>query len=283
MILFDSHAHFPRESRNEHTAQIARAQAAGLCGLLAVGGGPDLDDGAIAMAKHFPDFVSLAMGYDRDMALTVAESAPCLDASLMILRSLQRGLGDAGIVLRAIGEIGLDFSRSPSATEKAAQIALFEAQVLLAGELGLPCTIHSRDAADETLAILERSGSKDLRRQARLGVIHCFTGDTPFADAAVELGLMIGVSGILTFRNADPLRGTVSTLPHERLLVETDCPYLTPAPKRGVVNEPAMVVHTALKLAEVLGLTPVECANVTTANALRLFGIDPMKTGGGGL
>lgn len=278
MILFDSHAHFPANSRDEHATQIARAQAAGLCGLLAVGGGPDLDDGAIAVAKSFPEFVSLAMGYDRDTALTVAESGLCLEASLARLRALLRRLVDEGLAVRAIGEIGLDFSRSPSATEKAAQMALFEAQVLLAGELGLPCTIHSRDAADETLAILERSGSKDLRRQARLGVIHCFTGDTPFADAAVELGLMIGVSGIFTFRNADSLRGTVSTLPHDRLLVETDCPYLTPAPKRGVVNEPAMVVHTALKLAEVLGLTPTECADMTTANASRLFGLDAIKT-----
>ncbi len=279
MILFDSHAHFPVGSRDEHATQIARAQAAGFCGLLAVGGGPDLDGGAIEVARSFPLFVSLAMGYDRDMALTVAESPLCLDASLATLRTLLRRLVDEGIAVRAIGEIGLDFSRSPSATEKAAQIALFEAQVLLAGELGLPCTIHSRDAADETLAVLERSGSKDLRRQSRLGVIHCFTGDTPFADAAIELGLMIGVSGILTFRNADPLRGTVFTLPHDRLLVETDCPYLTPAPKRGVVNEPAMVVHTALKLAEVLGLTPNECADVTTTNALRLFGLDMPKTG----
>lgn len=281
MTLFDSHAHFPAGSRGEHASQIARAQAAGLCGVLAVGGSPELDDGAIDVAKRFPDFVSLAMGYDRDTALTVAESLLCLDASLAALRSLLCRLSDEGVALRAIGEIGLDFSRSPSATEKAAQQALFEAQVVLAGELGLPCTIHSRDAAEETLAILERSGSKDLRAQARLGVIHCFTGDTPFAEAAIALGLMIGVSGIFTFRNADPLRGTVSTLPHERLLVETDCPYLTPAPKRGVVNEPAMVVHTALKLAEVLGLTPSECANVTTGNALRLFGMDLPETGRG--
>ncbi len=281
MTLFDSHAHFPRGSRNEHASQIARAQAAGLCGLLAVGGGPDLDDGAIAMAKHFPNFVSLAMGYDRDMALTVAESPPCLAKSLADLRALLRRLADQAIAVRAIGEIGLDFSRSPSATEQAAQMALFEAQVLFASELGLPCTIHSRDAADETLAVLDRSGSKDLRRQGRLGVIHCFTGDRPFAHAAIDLGLMIGVSGILTFRNADPLRDTVSTLPHARLLVETDSPYLTPAPKRGVVNEPAMVVHTALKLAEVLGLTPSECADVTTANAFRLFGVHAIKTGSG--
>lgn len=279
MTLFDSHAHFPIASREAHRDHIARAKAAGLCGLLAVGGGPDLDEGAVEMAKIFPDFVSLAMGYDRDTATTVAESPRGLAASMKALRERLHSLVSEGIAVRAIGETGLDFSRAPSASEKAAQLALFEEQLLLAGELELPCTIHSREAVDETLALLERAGSKHLRRQCRLGVIHCFTGDKPFADAAIELGLMIGVSGILTFKNADPLRGTVCTLPRDRLLVETDCPYLTPEPKRGVVNEPAMVIHTALKLSEIWGATPEECAVQTTANAWRLFGIEHEKTG----
>ena len=279
MTLFDSHAHFPVASSEAHGDHIARAKTAGLCGLLAVGGGPDLDDGAIEMARMYPDFVSLAMGYDRDTATTVAESALCLDASMQALRDRLCRLADEGIPVRVMGEIGLDFSRAPSASEQAAQQALFEAQLLLAGELELPCSIHSREAVDETLAIMERAGSPRLRRQGRLGVIHCFTGDKPFADAAIELGLMIGVSGILTFRNADALRGTVATLPHGRLIVETDCPYLAPVPKRGVVNEPALIVHTALKLAEVLGITPDECADETRMNAERLFGIENEKTG----
>ncbi len=248
--------------------------------MLAVGGGLDLDDGAIEMARRFPDFVSLSMGYDRDTATTVAESPLCLDSSMKRLRERLHRLADEGIIVRAMGEMGLDFSRSPSTSEQAAQRALFEAQLLLAGELELPCTIHSREAVDETLAILERAGSKRLRGQCRLGVIHCFTGDKPFADAAIELGLMIGVSGILTFRNADPLRGAVSTLPHDRLVVETDCPYLSPVPKRGVINEPALVVHTALKLAEILGITPKKCAAETTENARRLFGIESASGGG---
>lgn len=273
MTLFDSHAHFPRASSQEHEDQVARARAAGLCGLLAVGGGPDLDDGALALARRFPGYVSLALGYDRDCALTLAASASSLSASMQALRERVRRLLDEGVPLAAIGETGLDFSREPSVAEREAQQALFAEHLLLAAEWGLPCTIHSRDAAEETLAIIERCGSPVLRAAGRVGVIHCFTGDAAFAAGALSLGLMISVSGILTFRQADALRETVSALPLDRLLVETDCPYLTPVPLRGRVNEPALVVHTARKLAEVLGLAPAVCASATTANAQRLFAL----------
>lgn len=274
MILFDSHAHFPTDSAPLHRSHILQAQQAGLIGLLAVGGSPELDGGAIAMAREFPRFAYLALGYDRDTASAVASSPAVLSTSLATLRERIRVLANEGIPLRAIGEIGLDFSRDPSSSERSAQCALFEAQLALAAELGLPCSIHSRDAVDDTLAVIERSGSKTLRQENRLGVIHCFTGDDDFARAAVALGLLIGVSGIFTFRNADALRSTVSTLPHDRLLIETDCPYLTPAPMRGRPNEPAMVVHTATKLAEVLHKTAEDVAAHTTANARHLFGLD---------
>ena len=274
MTLFDSHAHFPADSEPLHRSHILRAQQAGLVGLLAVGGSPELDGGALAMAREFSHFAHLALGYDRDTASTMASSPAVLSATLSTLRERIHNLEDEGIPLRAIGEIGLDFSRHPSTSERSAQCALFEAQLALAAELGLPCSIHSRDAVDDTLALIERAGSKTLRQENRLGVIHCFTGDGDFAQAAVTLGLMIGVSGIFTFRNADALRGTVSTLPPDRLLIETDCPYLTPAPMRGRPNEPAMVEHTAAKLAEVLSKTPEDIADLTTANARRLFGLN---------
>lgn len=273
MTLFDSHAHFPRASSVEHADQVDRARVAGLCGLLAVGGGPDLDDGAVAMAQRFPDYVHLALGYDRDCALRVALTSSGLLASMQALRARVRTLSDAGVPLVAVGETGLDFSREPSAAERAAQQALFAEHLLLAAELGVPCTIHSRDAADETLALIERYGSPVLRAAGRLGVIHCFTGDATFAAGALSLGLMISASGILTFRQADALRTTFSVLPLDRLLVETDCPYLTPVPLRGRVNEPALVVHTVRTLADVLGVEPEVCATATTANARRLFAL----------
>ena len=125
MTSFDSHAHFPTASAAEHHAQIARAREAGLCGILAVGGGPELDPGAIAMARECPADVHLALGLDRDVAMTAAPDAATLAASMTSLRGTLARLADEGIPVRAIGEIGLDFSRDPTASVKAAQIALF--------------------------------------------------------------------------------------------------------------------------------------------------------------
>ena len=107
----------------------------------------------------------------------------------------------------------------------------------------------------------------------RVGVVHCFSGGAAFAAALVELGLCIGLSGILTFRNADPLRAVAADLPRDRILVETDCPYLTPVPMRGRPNEPAMLPHTVRRLASVLGLGEDAAAALTTENARRLFGL----------
>lgn len=273
MTSFDSHAHFPATSSDAHRAQIARAREAGLGGILAVGGSPELDPGAIAMARECPGYVHLALGIDRDVATSAAADAATLAASLTRLRTTIAGLAGEGVAVRAIGEIGLDFSRDPSAADKAAQIALFEAQLALAAALDLPCSIHSRDADAETLASLERRASPARQRTASVGVIHCFTGGAEFAAALVELGLCIGLSGILTFHNADPLRAVAAGLPRERILVETDCPYLTPAPMRGRPNEPAMLPHTVRRLATVLGLDEDAAAALTTENARRLFGL----------
>ena len=275
MTSFDSHAHFPAASATEHRAQIARAREAGLCGILAVGGSPELDPGAIALARECPEFIHLALGLDRDVAETAAPDAATLAASMTRLRGTVARLADEGVIVRAIGEIGLDFSRDPPAADKAAQIALFEAQLALAAALDLPCSIHSRDADAETLACLERHASPARRRAIRVGVVHCFTGGAAFAAALVELGLCIGLSGILTFRNADPLRAVAAGLPRARILVETDCPYLTPVPMRGRPNESAMLPHTVRCLAAILGLGEDAAAALTTENARRLFGLAP--------
>ncbi len=273
MILFDTHAHFPRESAGEHEAQLQRARDAGVSRLLAVGGSPDLDGGAEALTRHHAPHVALALGCDRALAASSGEADPAADvpAHMRRLRARVERLAVGGVALTAIGETGLDYSRRPSPAERAAQGALFAENVRLAAEWNLPCTIHSRDAEADTLAILAACGSTTLRETGRLGVIHCFTGDPVFAAAALELGLMIGVSGILTFQNAHALRATIGALPLDRLLVETDCPYLTPAPLRGRVNEPAHLVHTVNRLADLIGVSPEVCAGATTANACRLF------------
>ena len=272
-MIFDSHAHFtsingegeaPAFDVVDITAQLDRARAAGLCGVLACGGGPDLDDGAIAAVRAAPDFAFLALGLGRDTASVTAATPAALRASIATLKARIAKLESEGIKISAIGEIGLDFSHDETASERDAQIALFAEQLQLAAEMNVPCTIHSRDAADETIKTLQTCA-------ANSSVIHCFTGSADFAAAVLELGLSIGVSGIATFRNADALRGIVRTLPRARVVLETDCPWLAPVPLRGRANEPAFISHTCNLVASLWEISPEECAAICTENAMRLF------------
>jgi TatD DNase family protein len=164
-----------------------------------------------------------------------------------------------------IGETGLDYYYQHSSRDD--QRAAFKAHLTAARETGLPVVVHSRNADGETLELLRAaSGEGDLR-----GLIHCFTGTMALAEGALELGFYVSFSGIVTFKNAEELREIAKDVPLDRLLVETDAPYLAPVPKRGQRNEPAFVVHTAAYLAELRGQTPEEIAAATTANFFRLF------------
>jgi TatD DNase family protein len=163
------------------------------------------------------------------------------------------------------GESGLDYYYNHSPRE--AQIRNFRAHIAAAREAGLPLVVHTRDAEDDTIAIL----SEEQAAGAFSGVIHCFTGTARLAGAALELGFYISVSGIATFKKADSLRATLKEVPLNRLLVETDAPYLAPQPTRGKRNEPAYIVHTAAMLAELKGVSPSQMADATTDNFFRLF------------
>ncbi|HTZ40646.1 MAG TPA: TatD family hydrolase [Syntrophales bacterium] len=165
----------------------------------------------------------------------------------------------------AYGEIGLDFFRNLS--PRGTQIHRFGEQLELASELGLPVVIHDRDAHRETMNLLK--GWNGSRR----GIIHCFSGDYPMARQCIDLGFCISIPGTVTFEKNENLRSIVRELPLESLLVETDCPYLTPNPFRGKRNEPAYVIHTTRKIAEIKGKTFEEVAAVTTGNAKALFNI----------
>ncbi len=165
----------------------------------------------------------------------------------------------------AYGEIGLDFFRNLS--PRATQIRRFREQLELAGELNLPVVIHDRDAHRETMNLL-----KDWKG-SRGGIIHCFSGDSLMARQCIDLGFYISIPGTVTFEKNETLRSIVRDLPLGSLLVETDCPYLTPNPYRGKRNEPAYVVHTARKIAEIKGKPLEEVAAVTTANAKQIFNI----------
>lgn len=256
-MFFDTHAHFdavddPAEAR----AAMARAEAAGVLRILAVGGSPSLNRAARDAAAAWPGRVFPALGVDRELA---AAPPP--------LSELEAELAQPGIV--ALGEIGLDYHYGPDSAP--AQLELVAAQLDLARRRKLPVIVHSREADEDTLALLREHVSAWRGDPARIGVLHCFTGTAEFAARLLDLGLMISFSGILTFRNADPLREVARAVPADRLLIETDTPFLAPVPHRGKRNEPAWVVPVAEMLAKIRNDTLDRIAHSTTANAERLF------------
>jgi len=192
------------------------------------------------------------------------------EASLVndeVLETMRRYLSHPKCV--AVGEIGLDYYYEHSAREK--QMRECQAQLDIAVETKKPVVIHSRDGEDDLLPMLKEYARR--HSGPSLGVIHCFTGTETFGKACLDLGFYISISGILTFKNSEALRQTVKSFPIDRLLVETDSPFLAPAPLRGKKCEPFMVKHTALKLAEVMGIPFEELAEITTRNARACFGI----------
>jgi len=259
----DSHAHFDEaDGVDGHREVLARAAAAGVSRVVAVGGSAALNAGALAAVIDFPAMVRATLGFDRDCAAVAAADAGALQASMSALR--EAVLAERGRVV-AIGETGLDYHYSPD--RPAAQRQLFEAQLELALALQLPVVVHSRDADEDTLAVLGAYAASGGR-----GVLHCFTGGPAFAERLVAIGFLISFSGIVSFRNADPLRAVAAVVPEDRLLLETDTPYLAPVPMRGRRNEPAFLPHVAAAVAAVRGCSAEHLAAVTTANASRLFG-----------
>ena len=252
----DTHAHF-EGAPLETAAVLERAFAAGVSRIVAVGGSAGLNAGALAAAKAYPDNVRLALGFDRDQA---AASEP--EVFVETLRRLA-----AAHPLAAVGETGLDFHYHPETAE--AQCALFAAQLRLADEWRLPVIIHTREADEATLRVLDETR---WRGDGLRGVVHCFTGNKAFAAQLLERKLAISFSGIVTFRTADMLRESAAMVPDERLIIETDTPFLAPVPRRGQRNEPAFVAHVAECLAAVRGTTAERIAEVTRQNARALFG-----------
>ena len=241
MRLFDSHCHFETDDAAEVSAILSRARSAGVEKILAVGGSPALNDGAATAARLG---CLAAIGFDRDQAGLPRPPVP----------------GD--VAISAWGEIGLDYHYSPETRE--AQTALFSEQLEEARRRDLPVVIHTREAAADTLAILKEIPSR--------GVIHCFTGTPDEAKAYLDLGFYVSISGIVTFRAADNVRETALSIPDDRLLIETDSPFLAPVPMRGRANEPAFIVHVCEFLAKLRGTPPDDFAELTFANAERVFG-----------
>lgn len=269
MKLFDTHAHFSRLG-GEYSLenQFDRAIAAGITRIVAVGGDCDLNKAAVDAARFNPDMVQIALGMDRDNAEKLSDEISIKDAVDRI-RSAIVQLTKSGLKICAIGEIGLDYHYAAETSKE--QVALFCAQLKLAAELELPVIIHSREADADTLKALKDHANSWKGSPDRIGVLHCFTGNKEFAAELLKLGYHISFSGIVTFLNADPLREVAKTIPDDRILIETDSPYLAPAPMRGNRNEPAFVKHVATCLAEQRNVTVEKLAEQTFKNASYLL------------
>lgn len=246
MRLFDTHCHFDNPDPEVIRATLATAKEAGVGKLMAVGGSAELNATAAAawkIAKANPEElpeVVCACGHDRDQIDGPVSELP--DAPLS-----------------AWGEIGLDYFYSPETRQK--QLELFSAELECAKKRRLPVVIHTREADDDTLGV--------LREIESFGIIHCFTGTPEFGKKLLDLGFYISISGIVTFRAADNVRETALTVPDDRLLIETDSPFLAPVPMRGKPNQPAFIIHTARFLASLRGTTDENLASQTFANAQR--------------
>jgi TatD DNase family protein len=254
MMLVDSHCHLNYPGLVEdQQGVLARARAAGIGHFLAIG----------TKQAEWPEVMALAER-EADVTCTIgihpheAEKHPDLG-----LNELLEAAAHPKVV--GIGETGLDYfyDKSP----RAQQQAHFRTHIAAARETGLPMIVHTRDAEEDTLAIMR----DEMGKGAYTGVIHCFTASQAFAEAALDLGFYISLSGILTFKNARDLQATAQTIPLDRLLVETDSPYLAPVPMRGRPCEPAYVAHTAKFLADLRGISLETLAAATTANFFKLF------------
>ncbi len=254
-MLIDSHCHLDYLQREglELADVVARAEAAGVAGMVTIGTKLSEIETVIAIAERF-DRVWCSVGVHPHEAAEQGQSTP---DRLLALAKHPKVVG--------IGETGLDYfyEHSPRAEQRES----FRAHIAAARVSGLPLIVHSRDADEETLEILGDEQAKG----AFTGVIHCFSSGPELAKGALDLGMMISLAGILTFKKAESLRETAAEVPMDRLLVETDSPYLAPVPHRGKQNEPAFVKHTAQVLAEVKGVDPEEIAQTTTENFFRLF------------
>jgi TatD DNase family protein len=252
-MLVDSHCHLDFDSLSEDRAGVlARARTAGVGTMLTIGT-HRANHQVVKDIADSADDIWCSVGIHPHEA----DSDSLLADEIVTLTQHPKVVG--------IGETGLDFYYDHS--DRARQAESFRAHCVAGRETGLPVIVHTRNADAETAAILqEESGAGALK-----GVIHCFSATRDFATTALDLGFYISLSGIVTFKNAEDIRQTAKLVPEDRLLIETDAPYLAPVPKRGKTNEPAYVAYTAARVAELRGIPVEALAALTTANFFRLF------------
>ena len=254
MLVIDSHCHLDFEGMEENLPQVlARAEEAGVGLMVSISSRvrsfanlariADENANVFCTVGTHPHNAHEELGITADELVTLAQHPKCV----------------------GIGEVGLDYHYDLSPRE--AQEANFFVHIHAARRSGLPLVIHSREAEDDTIAILE----EEMGRGAFMPLLHCFTSKAKLAHAAVAMGGYVSFSGILTYKTAQDLRETAAALPLDRIIVETDSPYLAPVPYRGKSNEPAFVVKTLETLAQVRGLPVEDMARITSDNFFRLF------------
>jgi TatD DNase family protein len=253
-MLVDSHCHldFP-DFADDLDGVVQRATAAGVGRMVTISTRLDRFDGVLAIAERFPQVYCTVGVHPHEADVDWGRDA----------RRLIDLAGHPKVV--GIGETGLDYYYEHASRE--GQATSFRAHIAAARATGLPLIVHTRDADTDTMAML----AEGHRDGPFPGLIHCFSGDQKLADFAVDLGLYISFSGIVTFKKADTLRAVAARVPADRLLVETDAPYLAPVPHRGKRNEPGYVTHTAQEIARARGVTVEEITVTTTSNFFSLF------------
>jgi TatD DNase family protein len=256
MKLFDSHCHLDTpEIFQDLDAVFSRAQAAGVAKMctIGVGDGTTRAKVALQLATQYPEKVCATIGVHPHDAAEMTQA----HFDEFVALSSQREVA-------AIGEIGLDYFYDQSPREK--QREVFARFLQLAAQCKKSVTIHTRDADQDTFDLLQSENAKALG-----GVIHCFSHSYEFGKAALELGFYLSIPGVITFKKSEALRDAVKKLPLDRMMIETDSPYLAPVPMRGKPNEPSFVAHTAKFLAELKGVSLEEVAEKTTTNACALY------------
>ena len=258
--MIDSHCHLADVAFADDLEEVVdRAKEAGVSGGLCIlACGDPVEEAAAARVRKLWPGLRFAVGVHPHEAGRAGAAGADVPERLRTAISSTPGCC-------AIGEIGLDYHYDFSPRD--VQRRVFRSQVALARETGFPVVIHTREADDDTLAIVKEEGAGRVR-----GVFHCFSGSAALAAQALDLGFFLSFSGIVTFPKADDLRAVAAGVPADRLLVETDCPYLAPAPMRGRRNEPALVVRTVARLAEVRGVGILDLEAIVAANFSRLFG-----------
>jgi TatD DNase family protein len=253
-MFIDSHCHLNYKGLIEDQAAVLeRARAAGVSTMLNISTRESEWDAVLATAEREDDVWASVGIHPHE-----ADGHAHIDTAKLVARA-------AHPRVVAIGESGLDYYYDRSDRDQ--QRTSFRAHIAAARETQLPLIVHTRDAEDDTAEIL----AEEMGKGAFPGVIHCFTASQDFADKALSLGLYISISGIVTFKNAKDLQASAATIPEDRLLIETDAPFLAPVPHRGKTGEPAFVADTARFLAELRGVSVEQLAATTSANFRRLF------------